>query len=141
MSQQEIKLQNAITALSKYYGIKPIETYIEQALANSRRDRTISDITNQITSPIRTVDATRSQAEQAAQVQQAREESIRGATSILSAAVTAENPNEQSQSELIRRVIDTSMGASLTFNLINQMNSPARNLIKKIVIKKMQKTY
>ena len=123
MSQQEIKLQNAITALSKYYGIKPIETYIEQALANSRRDRTISGITNEITSPIRTVDATRSQAEQAAQVQQAREESIRGATSRLSAAVTAENPNEQSQSELIRRVIDTSMGASLTFNLINQMHS------------------
>jgi hypothetical protein len=123
MSQQEIKLQNAITALSKYYGIKPIETYIEQALANSRRDRTISGITNEITSPIRTVDATRSQAEQAAQVQQAREESIRGATSRLSAAVTAENPNEQFQSELIRRVIDTSMGASLTFNLINQMNS------------------
>lgn len=123
MSQQEIKLQNAITALSKYYGIKPIETYIEQALANSRRDREISGITNEITSPIRTVDATRSQAEQAAQVQQAREESIRGATRRLSAAVTAGNPNEQFQSELIRRVIDTSMGASLTFNLINQMNS------------------
>ena len=40
-----------------------------------------------------------------------------------------------------RKIKKFPVKVQIKMSLINQMNSPARNLIKKIVIKKMQKTY
>ena len=118
MSQQELKLQAAINALSRYYGIQPIERYIERAISNTQRDRTIASITNGATTGTGIiVDATNS--EQAAEQ---RRLAIANQTPALAAAARTETPLDSLCSELIKDIIDTSTGVYLTNDLIRILN-------------------